>query len=94
MCAELIPAPSSAGDFLSWALSSCGAGEYLTDSCLLEGPAPTPPPGLGYSGSFFIQAVPEHPHDPEALFNLMSGILGLTPFPRSEEHTSNSSHNA
>lgn len=90
MCAELIPAPSSAGDFLSWALSSCGAGEYLTDSCLLEGPAPTPPPGLGYSGSFFIQAVPEHPHDPEALFNLMSGILGLTPFSGSEAAASRS----
>uniref|UniRef100_A0A8C6DHN9 Early growth response protein 4 n=1 Tax=Moschus moschiferus TaxID=68415 RepID=A0A8C6DHN9_MOSMO len=79
-----------AGDFLSWALSSCGAGEYLTDSCLLEGPAPSPPPGLGYSGSFFIQAVPEHPHDPEALFNLMSGILGLTPFPGAEAAASRS----
>ncbi|KAM6221374.1 early growth response protein 4 isoform 2-T2 [Rhynchocyon petersi] len=74
------------GDFLSWALSGCGTatGGSLADSCFLEGPAPTPPPGLSYSGSFFIQAVPEHPHDPEALFNLMSGILGLTPFPGPE----------
>lgn len=90
MCAELIPAPSSAGDFLSWALSSCGAGGDLADSCFLEGPAPTPPPGLSYSGSFFIQAVPEHPHDPEALFNLMSGILGLAPFPGAEAAASRS----
>ncbi|XP_006862940.1 PREDICTED: early growth response protein 4 [Chrysochloris asiatica] len=79
-----------AGDFLSWALSSCGAGGNLADSCFLEGPAPTPPPGLSYSGSFFIQAVPEHPHDPEALFNLMSGILGLTPFPGPEVAASRS----
>ncbi|XP_041612723.1 early growth response protein 4 isoform X1 [Vulpes lagopus] len=79
-----------AGDFLSWALSSCGAGGDLADSCLLEGPAPTPPPGLSYSGSFFIQAVPEHPHDPEALFNLMSGILGLAPFPSPEAAASRS----
>ncbi|XP_004582848.2 early growth response protein 4 isoform X1 [Ochotona princeps] len=80
-----------AGDFLNWALSSCSAsaGGDLADSCFLEGPAPTPPPGLSYSGSFFIQAVPEHPHDPEALFSLMSGILGLAPFP-SPEATSRS----
>nr|XP_004668289.2 early growth response protein 4 [Jaculus jaculus] len=82
------------GDFLSWALSSCGAGGDLADSSLLEGPAPTPPPGLSYSGSFFIQAVPEHPHDPEALFNLMSGILGLAPFPSSEAAASRSSLDA
>ncbi|XP_003922655.1 early growth response protein 4 isoform X1 [Saimiri boliviensis] len=79
-----------AGDFLSWALNSCGAGGDLADSCFLEGPAPTPPPGLSYSGSFFIQAVPEHPHDPEALFNLMSGILGLAPFPGPEAAASRS----
>ncbi|XP_076690038.1 early growth response protein 4 isoform X2 [Callospermophilus lateralis] len=78
------------GDFLSWALSNCGAGGDLADSCFLEGPAPTPPPGLSYSGSFFIQAVPEHPHDPEALFNLMSGILGLAPFPGPEAAASRS----
>ncbi|KAK2508887.1 hypothetical protein MC885_008196 [Smutsia gigantea] len=80
----------SGGDFLSWALSSCGAGGDLADSCLLEGPPPTPPPGLSYSGSFFIQAVPEHPHDPEALFNLMSGILGLASFPGPEAAASRS----
>nr|XP_027790400.1 early growth response protein 4 isoform X1 [Marmota flaviventris] len=79
-----------AGDFLSWALSNCGAGGDLADSCFLEGTAPTPPPGLSYSGSFFIQAVPEHPHDPEALFNLMSGILGLAPFPGPEAAASRS----
>ncbi|XP_036190010.1 early growth response protein 4 isoform X1 [Myotis myotis] len=79
-----------AGDFLSWALSSCSAGGDLADSCFLEGPAPTPPPSLSYSGSFFIQAVPEHPHDPESLFNLMSGILGLAPFPGPEVAASRS----
>ncbi|CAK6435200.1 unnamed protein product [Pipistrellus nathusii] len=78
------------GDFLSWALSSCSAGGELADACLLEGPAPTPPPSLSYSGSFFIQAVPEHPHDPESLFNLMSGILGLAPFPGPEAAASRS----
>ncbi|XP_005867884.1 PREDICTED: early growth response protein 4 [Myotis brandtii] len=78
------------GDFLSWALSSCSAGGDLADSCFLEGPAPTPPPSLSYSGSFFIQAVPEHPHDPESLFNLMSGILGLAPFPGPEVAASRS----
>ncbi|XP_003413729.2 early growth response protein 4 [Loxodonta africana] len=83
-----------AGDFLSWALSSCGAGGNLADSCFLEGPTPTPPPSLSYSGSFFIQAVPEHPHDPEALFNLMSGILGLAPFPGPEAATSRSALDA
>ncbi|XP_030740538.2 early growth response protein 4 isoform X1 [Echinops telfairi] len=85
-----------AGDFLSWALSSCGTagGNLAADSCCPEGPAPTPPPGLSYSGSFFIQAVPEHPHDPEALFNLMSGILGLTPFSGPETVASRSALDA
>ncbi|KAM3940088.1 early growth response protein 4 [Leptodactylus fuscus] len=41
---------------------------------------PSPPLPLNYSGSFFIESVPEHSHDPEALFNIMSGILGLSPF--------------
>lgn len=63
----------------------------MADSCCLEGPgAPTTPPGLSYSGSFFIQAVPEHPHDPETLFHLMSGILGLAPFPGPEAPASRS----
>ncbi|XP_068122394.1 early growth response protein 4 [Hyperolius riggenbachi] len=41
---------------------------------------PSPPLPLNYSGSFFIETESEHPHDQEALFNLMSGILGLSPF--------------
>ncbi|XP_069832155.1 early growth response protein 4 [Dendropsophus ebraccatus] len=41
---------------------------------------PSPPLPLNYSGSFFIESGPEHSHDPEALFNIMSGILGLSPF--------------
>uniref|UniRef100_A0A8C3RW85 Early growth response 4 n=1 Tax=Chelydra serpentina TaxID=8475 RepID=A0A8C3RW85_CHESE len=40
-----------------------------------------PAPSLSYAGSFFIKATPEQPHDQESLFNLMSGILGLSPFP-------------
>ncbi|XP_051830222.1 early growth response protein 4 [Antechinus flavipes] len=66
------------GDFLSSTLSgACDTSDYF----FLEGPSPSPQPGLSYTGSFFIQAIPEHPHDQEALFNLMSGILGLAPFP-------------
>ncbi|NXQ24038.1 EGR4 protein, partial [Alaudala cheleensis] len=43
-----------------------------------------PSPSLSYTGSFFIKAVPEHPQDQESLFNLMSGILGISPFASSE----------
>uniref|UniRef100_A0A8C0QPT2 Early growth response protein 4 n=1 Tax=Chelonoidis abingdonii TaxID=106734 RepID=A0A8C0QPT2_CHEAB len=54
----------------------------------LEGksPPPQPAPALSYTGSFLIKAMPEQPHDQESLFNLMSGILGLSPFPGSEGH--------
>ncbi|CAM4551211.1 unnamed protein product [Lepidochelys olivacea] len=45
-----------------------------------------PVPSLSYTGSFFIKAMPEQPHDQESLFNLMSGILGLSPFPGPEGH--------
>ncbi|XP_074078199.1 early growth response protein 4 [Macrotis lagotis] len=66
------------GDFLSSTLGgACDSSDYF----FLEGPSPSPQPSLSYTGSFFIQAIPEHPHDQEALFNLMSGILGLAPFP-------------
>ncbi|XP_075435299.1 early growth response protein 4 [Ascaphus truei] len=41
---------------------------------------PSPPLPLNYTGSFFIETSPELPHDQEALFNLMSGILGMSPF--------------
>ncbi|XP_040268935.1 early growth response protein 4-like [Bufo bufo] len=41
---------------------------------------PSPPLPLSYSGSFFIESAPEHSHDPEAFFSIMSGILGLSPF--------------
>ncbi|XP_069601932.1 early growth response protein 4 [Ranitomeya imitator] len=41
---------------------------------------PSPPLPLNYSGSFFIESAPELSHDPEALFNIMSGMLGLSPF--------------
>ncbi|XP_065261900.1 early growth response protein 4 [Emys orbicularis] len=45
-----------------------------------------PAPSLSYTGSFLIKAMPEQPQDQESLFNLMSGILGLSPFPGSEGH--------
>ncbi|KFP24019.1 Early growth response protein 4, partial [Colius striatus] len=45
-----------------------------------------PSPSLSYTGSFFIKAVPGHPQDQESLFNLMSGILGISPFASSEGH--------
>ncbi|KAM5191384.1 early growth response protein 4 [Mantella aurantiaca] len=41
---------------------------------------PSPPLPMNYSGSFFIESGAEHSHEQEALFNLMSGILGLSPF--------------
>ncbi|OXB75826.1 UNVERIFIED_CONTAM: hypothetical protein H355_009459 [Colinus virginianus] len=55
---------------------------------LLEYPPPGSQlsPSLSYTGSFFIKAVPEHPQDQESLFNLMSGILGISPFSTSEGH--------
>ncbi|XP_053556909.1 early growth response protein 4 [Bombina bombina] len=41
---------------------------------------PSPPLPLNYSGSFFIETSLEHSHDQEALLNIMSGILGNSPF--------------
>ncbi|XP_066488676.1 early growth response protein 4 [Tiliqua scincoides] len=41
-------------------------------------------PPLSYTGSFFIKT--EQCQDQESLFNLMSGILGLSPFSASEGH--------
>ncbi|KAM4807603.1 LOW QUALITY PROTEIN: early growth response protein 4 [Rhinophrynus dorsalis] len=51
-----------------------------TSDYLFLSSQPSPPLPPNYSGSFFIESTPEHPHDQEALFNLMSGILGLSPF--------------
>ncbi|XP_063809805.1 early growth response protein 4 [Pseudophryne corroboree] len=53
------------------------SGEDAPDYFFLSS-QPSPPLPLSYSGSFFIEAAPEH--DQEALFNIMSGILGLSPF--------------
>ncbi|XP_078533316.1 early growth response protein 4 [Lissotriton helveticus] len=44
------------------------------------------PPSLNYSGTFFFESLPEQAHDQEALFNLMSGILGISPFSGLERH--------
>ncbi|KAH0615729.1 hypothetical protein JD844_026088 [Phrynosoma platyrhinos] len=41
-------------------------------------------PPVSYTGSFFIKT--EQCQDQESLFNLMSGILGLSPFSTSEAH--------
>ncbi|XP_061440911.1 early growth response protein 4 [Rhineura floridana] len=41
-------------------------------------------PSVSYTGSFFIKT--EQCQDQESLFNLMSGILGLSPFSASEAH--------
>ncbi|XP_053258101.1 early growth response protein 4 isoform X1 [Podarcis raffonei] len=43
-----------------------------------------PSPPVSYTGSFFIKT--EQCQDQESLFNLMSGILGLSPFSSSEAH--------
>lgn len=43
-----------------------------------------PSPPVSYTGSFFIKT--EQCQDQESLFNLMSGILGLSPFSASEGH--------
>lgn len=75
----LITVPSaSPGELLGTPMSS-GAVDYS-----LLGSQPSP--SLSYTGSFFIKAVPEHPQDQESLFNLMSGILGISPFASSEGH--------
>ncbi|XP_067389606.1 early growth response protein 4 [Emydura macquarii macquarii] len=66
------------GEFLGSTLSNDTADYYF--------PGSQPSPSLSYTGSFFIKAVPEHPHDQESLFNLMSGILGISPFSVSEGH--------
>ncbi|NXG74400.1 EGR4 protein, partial [Baryphthengus martii] len=60
-----------------------GVGTGALDYSLLGN---QPSPSLSYTGSFFIKAVPEHPQDQESLFNLMSGILGISPFAPSEGH--------
>ncbi|NXN91249.1 EGR4 protein, partial [Rhinopomastus cyanomelas] len=64
-------------DFLAGELLGTPMGTGVVDYSLL-GNQPSPP--LSYTGSFFIKAVPEHPQDQESLFNLMSGILGISPF--------------
>uniref|UniRef100_A0A8C3V9T8 Early growth response 4 n=1 Tax=Catharus ustulatus TaxID=91951 RepID=A0A8C3V9T8_CATUS len=63
-------------------LGAPGSGGAVDYSLLGSQPSPS----LSYTGSFFIKAVPEHPQDQESLFNLMSGILGISPFASSEGH--------
>ncbi|NWU01297.1 EGR4 protein, partial [Urocynchramus pylzowi] len=70
-------------DFLGGELLGVPGSGGAVDYSLLGG---QPSPSLSYTGSFFIKAVPEHPQDQESLFNLMSGILGISPFASSEGH--------
>ncbi|NXH12880.1 EGR4 protein, partial [Bucco capensis] len=70
-------------DFLGGELLSTPMSTGAVDYPLLGS---QPSPSLSYTGSFFIKAVPEHPQDQESLFNLMSGILGISPFASSEGH--------
>ncbi|XP_054247661.1 early growth response protein 4 [Indicator indicator] len=70
-------------DFLGGELLGTPMNTGAVDYSLLGS---QPSPSLSYTGSFFIKAVPEHPQDQESLFNLMSGILGISPFASSEGH--------
>ncbi|KFQ81899.1 Early growth response protein 4 [Phaethon lepturus] len=70
-------------DFLGGELLGTPMSSGALDYSLLGS---QPSPSLSYTGSFFIKAVPEHPQDQESLFNLMSGILGISPFASSEGH--------
>ncbi|XP_074848187.1 early growth response protein 4 [Carettochelys insculpta] len=72
--------PQSEADFLGGELLRALAGD-TADYFLLGSP---PGPALSYTGSFFFQAGPEQPHEQDSLFSLMSGILGLSPFPAPE----------
>ncbi|KFP77148.1 Early growth response protein 4 [Acanthisitta chloris] len=70
-------------DFLGGELVGAPVSGGAVDYSLLGS---QPSPSLSYTGSFFIKAVPEHPQAQESLFNLMSGILGISPFSSSEGH--------
>ncbi|XP_028902594.1 early growth response protein 4 [Ornithorhynchus anatinus] len=75
--ADPLPGGDPAGDFP-------GPPADGPDYFFPDGPRPSPPPAAGYAGGFLIRAVADRPHDRETLFNLMSGILGLSPFPGPE----------
>ncbi|XP_030306640.1 early growth response protein 4 [Calypte anna] len=72
-------------DFLGGELLGTPMSSGVLDYPLL---GTQPSPSLSYTGSFFIKAVPEHPQDQESLFNLMSGILGISPFTSSSSSSS------
>ncbi|XP_027765303.1 early growth response protein 4 [Empidonax traillii] len=76
-------------DFLGGELVGAPASGGAVDYSLLGS---QPSPSLSYTGSFFIKAVPEHPQDQESLFNLMSGILGISPFSSSSSSDSHQRH--
>eukprot|EP00079_Xenopus_tropicalis_P014655 XP_004911346.1 PREDICTED: early growth response protein 4 [Xenopus tropicalis] len=61
-----------------------GSGDFAdngeTSDYFFLSSQPSPPLPLNYSGSFFIETNPEHSQDQEALFSIMSGILGISQF--------------
>ncbi|XP_060102079.1 early growth response protein 4 [Heteronotia binoei] len=63
------------GDFMGATMNPDVADYYFF--------AGQPSPPLSYTGSFFIKT--EQCQDQESLFNLMSGILGLSPFPEGHQ---------
>uniref|UniRef100_A0A8C5PSM1 Early growth response 4 n=1 Tax=Leptobrachium leishanense TaxID=445787 RepID=A0A8C5PSM1_9ANUR len=70
------PAPGGGypeGDFLS--PENGDTSDYMFPSS-----QPSPPLPLNYYSSFFIETTQENPQDQETLFNIMSGILGLSSF--------------
>ncbi|XP_018098435.2 early growth response protein 4 [Xenopus laevis] len=66
---EQTSGPLSSGDF---------ADNGETSDYFFLSSQPSPPLPLNYSGSFFIEANPEHSQDQEAFFSIMSGILGIS----------------
>ncbi|XP_029463580.1 early growth response protein 4 [Rhinatrema bivittatum] len=85
---DSVPEQQLFADQQGEAASNFTEGEYMsstmngeTQDYLFAGSQPSPPPpSLSYSGSFYIESLPEHPQDQETLFNIMSGILGISPF--------------
>ncbi|XP_053107341.1 early growth response protein 4 isoform X2 [Hemicordylus capensis] len=75
------PLREGASDYLPDDFMGATMNPELADYYFLAG-QPSPP--LSYTGSFFIKT--EQCQDQESLFNLMSGILGLSPFSASEGH--------
>ncbi|XP_062837649.1 early growth response protein 4 [Anolis carolinensis] len=68
-------------DYLPGDFMGAPMNPEMADYYFLSGQSSPP---VSYTGSFFIKT--EQCQDQESLFNLMSGILGLSPFSASEAH--------